>query len=57
MTIEGLAGVVCGDIMALTRKAARCTGSIIFIDDVTADSGSRMNSDVIRICSDQSKCL
>ena len=32
--------------MAWARMAASGTGSLVFIDDVTADKSSRMNSEV-----------
>uniref|UniRef100_A0A8C5N2V1 Transposase n=1 Tax=Leptobrachium leishanense TaxID=445787 RepID=A0A8C5N2V1_9ANUR len=37
-----------GSVMAWACKAANGTGSLIFIDDVTADKSSRMNSEVFR---------
>ncbi len=37
-----------GSVMAWACMAASGTGSLVFIDDVTADKSSRMNSEVFR---------
>ena len=37
-----------GSVMAWACMAANGTGSLVFIDDVTADKSSRMNSEVFR---------
>uniref|UniRef100_A0A667YPJ5 Transposase n=1 Tax=Myripristis murdjan TaxID=586833 RepID=A0A667YPJ5_9TELE len=37
-----------GSIMAWACMTASGTGSLVYIDDVTADGSSRMNSDVYR---------
>ena len=37
-----------GSVMAWAYMAANGTGSLVFIDDVTADKSSRMNSEVFR---------
>lgn len=39
--------------------AATGTGSIVFMDDVTADKSSKMNSEAYRaiICLDSAKCI
>ena len=37
-----------GSVMAWTCMAANGTESLVFIDDVTADRSSRMNSEVYR---------
>ncbi len=49
-----------GSVMAWACMAASGTGSLIFIDVVTADKSSRMNSEVFRgniICSYSAKCF
>ncbi len=38
-----------GSVMAWACMAASGTGSLVFIDDVTADKSSRMNSEVFRV--------
>lgn len=46
------------DVMAWTCMATSATGSLVFIDDVTADKSSRMNSEAcITLCSDSAKLL
>ncbi len=37
-----------GSVMARACMAANGTGSLVFIDDVTADSSSGMNSEVFK---------
>ena len=37
-----------GSVMAWACMAANGTGSLVFIDDVTADKSSRINSEVFR---------
>ncbi len=52
--------MVGGSVMAWACMAASGTGSLVFIDDVTADKSSRMNSEVFRaiiICSYSAKCF
>ncbi len=49
-----------GSVMAWACMAASGTGSLVFIDDVTADKSSRMNSEVFSgniICSYSAKCF
>ncbi len=49
-----------GRVMAWACMAASGTGSLVFIDDVTADKSSRMNSEVFRAilnCSYSAKCF
>lgn len=44
--------------MAWTCMATSATGSLVFIDDVTAGKSSRMNSEAcITLCSDSAKLL
>ena len=38
-----------GSVMTWACMAANGTGSSVFIDDVTADKSSRMNSEVFRV--------
>ncbi len=48
-----------GSVMAWAYMAASGTGSLVFIDDVTADKSSRMNSEVFRaiLSAHSAKCF
>ena len=49
-----------GSVMAWASMAANGTGSLVFIDDVTADKCSRMNSEVFSgniVCLYSAKCF